>query len=47
MPTTRGDEKKDNRGLVHGKSVITADPNDRDEDSEADQRTMSTADISK
>ena len=44
---TRYDENRDDRGLVHGEPVITVAPRDRDEDSQVDEKTTSTADRSK
>ncbi|MFJ5693859.1 TerC family protein [Arthrobacter sp. NPDC093125] len=44
---TRYGENRDDHGLVHGEPVITVAPQDRDEDSQADEKTTSTADRSK
>jgi len=44
---TRNDENRDGRVLVHGEPVITVAPQDRDEDSQVDEKTASAADTSK
>jgi tellurite resistance protein TerC len=44
---TRYDENRDDRGQVHGEPAITVAPQDRDEDSQVDEKTTSTADTSK
>ena len=44
---TRYDENRDDRGPVHGEPVIAVAPQDRDEDSQVDEKTTSTADTSK
>jgi len=44
---TRDDENRDDNGPVHGEPVITVAPQDRDEDSQVDEKTTSTADTSK
>lgn len=44
---TRHDENRDDHGLVHGEPVITVAPQDRDEYSQVDEKTTSTADTSK
>ena len=44
---TRYDENRDDHGLVHREPVIAVAPQDRDEDSQVDEKTTSTADTSK